>query len=71
MEFLDKVMAFLVSTEGSIATIAIIMEFGFRLIKTDKPRSILLLIASGAEKTGKALVKVAELLNKIIPQRLK
>ncbi len=71
MEFLDKILAFLSLAEGASVTIAVVLEFAFRLVKTDKPRSILLMVAAIAEKSGEVLTASAKFLNKVIPQRLK
>jgi len=70
-ELFAKVMEYLSQADNAAVTIAVIMEVAFRLFPTEKPRSILLMIAKGAEYSGKALVKVSEVLNKIIPQKLK
>lgn len=64
-------MEFLSSAEGATATVAIVLEFVFRLVRTDKPLSLLVVIADGMEKVGKILVKGSELLDKVLPQKLK
>jgi len=72
MEFLDKALEFLASVSGpSIATVAIVLEFAFRLVKTEKPRSILIMAADIMGAAGKVLSKASEILGKVIPQRLK
>jgi hypothetical protein len=68
---LDMIMGFLMSVEGSAATIAIVLEVVLRLIPSDKPRSIILLVAGVCKKVGDILVKASEILNKVVPQKLK
>lgn len=70
-ELFAKALEFLSSIEGSSLSIALVLEFAFRLIPSEKPRSVLLVIAKGAEMLGKFLVKLSEILNKVIPQKLK
>lgn len=70
-ELFAKALEFLSSIEGSALSIALVLEFAFRLIPSEKPKSILLVIAKGAEMLGKFLVKLSDVLNKIIPQKLK
>lgn len=70
-ELFAKVVEFLTQADNSAATILIILEVAFRLVPSEKPRSILIMVAKGAELSGKALVKLSEVLNKIIPQKLK
>lgn len=70
-ELFAKALEFLSSVEGSSLSIALVLEFAFRLIPSEKPKSILLVIAKGAEMLGKFLVKLSEILNKVIPQKLK
>lgn len=71
MEFLDKILAFLSSAEGASLTIAVVVEFILRMIKSEKPLSILYLIANVAKKSGEILVKISNLMDKVLPQRLK
>lgn len=71
MEFLDKILAFLSSAEGASLTIAVVVEFILRMIKSEKPLSILYLIANVAKKSGEILVKIGNLIDKVLPQRLK
>jgi len=71
MEFLDKILAFLSSAEGASLTIAVVVEFILRMIKSEKPLSILYLISSVAKKSGEILVKIGNLMDKVLPQRLK
>ena len=70
-ELFSKVMEYLSQADNAAVTIAVVLEVALRLFPTEKPRSVLIMIAKGAELSGKALVKVSEVLNKIIPQKLK
>lgn len=70
-ELFTKALELLSSVEGSALTIAIVVEFVFRMVPSEKPRSILLLVAKACELSGKFLVKLSEVLNKLIPQKLK
>lgn len=70
-ELFAKIMSVLSSAEGASMTIAIVLEFAFRMLPTKKPLSVLHLIASGAMMLGKALVKFAELADKVLPQKVK
>lgn len=71
MEFLDKILAFLSSAEGASLTIAVVVEFILRMVKSEKPLSILYLIANVTKKSGEILVKIGNLMDKVLPQRLK
>lgn len=71
MEIFEKILEVLGSLEGQGAVLAIVLEFALRLIPSDKPRSILLVVAKVCEMGASVLGKVASLLNKIIPQKLK
>lgn len=70
-EIFLKIAEYLSQADNASATILIILEVAFRLVPSEKPRSILIMIAKGAELSGKALVKLSEVLNKVIPQKLK
>lgn len=70
-ELFEKVLSFLASIEGASATIAIVLEFVWRLIPSEKPKSVLHMIAYVAKKLSDVLAKVAELLDKVLPQKIK
>ena len=70
-ELFSKVMEYLSQADHAAMTIAVIIEVAFRLVPSEKPKSILIMVAKGAELCGKALVKLSEVLNKVIPQKLK
>lgn len=70
-QVLDQISAFLSSALGSSATIAIVLEFVWRIVPSEKPRSALHLIAFVSKKVSEILAKVAELSDKVLPQKLK
>lgn len=73
MEILNKILE-AISSFGAgplVATIAIAVEFVLRLIKSEKPRSILYLIADGTKAVGGIISKLGEIMDKVLPQRLK
>lgn len=70
-EFFAKVMEFLSSAEGSSMTIALVLDFVFRMVPTKKPLSVLHLVAKGAGMVGEALVKFAKLADSVLPQKVK
>jgi|LakMenEpi03Aug12_release.lakeMendotaPanAssembly.Ray.scaffolds.fasta_scaffold21525_5 hypothetical protein len=70
-QVLDQVSAFLSSALGSSATIAIVLEFVWRLVPSEKPKSVLHLISFVAKKLSEILAKIAELSDKVLPQKLK
>ena len=70
-EIFDTILNFLTSGLGASATIAVILEFGLRLIKSKKPLSVLYGISVIVHKLGEILIKLGELLDKVLPQRLK
>ncbi len=71
MEFFDKIYKFIYSAEGAAVTIAIVVDFAFRLIKTEKPKSVIYLVADIIKKSGDVLVRIGKFLDSILPQRLK
>lgn len=70
MEFFDKVLAALNTAMGASVTIALVLEFVFRMIKSPKPLGWLHFGAAVLKKSGEVLGKVAALLDKVLPQRL-
>jgi hypothetical protein len=54
-----------------IASIIIALEFAFRMFKSEKPLSIMYLVAGGLKKVGELCSKLGSLLDKVLPQRLK
>jgi hypothetical protein len=70
-ELFAKVMEVLTSVEGASLTIAVVLEFIFRLVPSEKPKSIVYLVAEGAKKLGAILTKIGEVLDKVLPQKVK
>lgn len=70
-EIILKVSEFLSSAMGASATVAVVLEFAFRLLPSQKPLSILHIAGKMARAVGEILVKVADLSDKILPQEIK
>ena len=70
-EIFNKAMDFLLSAEGTSMTIAVVIEFVFRMFPSKKPLGALHAIAKGAELIGKILIKFAEVSDKVLPQKTK
>jgi hypothetical protein len=70
-EFILKVSEFLTSAMGASATVAVILEFAFRLLPSKKPLSILHVVGKFARACGEILVKCADFLDKVLPQVIK
>lgn len=66
-----KILDFLQSASGASATIAIVLEFAFRLFPTKKPLSVIYIIADAIKMLGQILIKASEFLDKVLPQRIK
>jgi len=66
---LEQVMNFLNSGAG-ITVGALVVEMSMRLIKTDKPMSILHAAGAILKQVSKVSQAVADFLDKILPQRL-
>lgn len=73
MEYINHLLSVIgnVSTAPMLASVAIALEFAFRMVKTEKPLSIAYMIADGFKKVGELLSKCGVILDKILPQRLK
>lgn len=71
MEWINDVMNALLSVEGMSATIIVVLEFVFRLLPTQKPLSVLHVIAKAATGLGEVFLKLGSLLDKILPQNSK
>jgi hypothetical protein len=70
-ELFAKILELLSSVEGASVTVAIVLDFVFRMIPSKKPLGILHMIASSAKLLGEALLKLAALLDKVLPQKIK
>jgi len=70
-ELFAKILELLSSVEGASVTVAIVLDFVFRMIPSKKPLGVLHMIASSAKLLGQALLKLAALLDKVLPQKIK
>jgi hypothetical protein len=70
-ELFVKAMELLKSAEGASLTIAMVLEFSFRMIPSKKPLSLLHVIAGVSKKLGELLLKIAKVLDLILPQKVK
>lgn len=70
MEILNKVIEALSSVEGSVAVIAIVVDFALRLIPSQKPLSVLHLAAGVIKLVGEICLRAGALLDKVLPQKL-
>lgn len=68
---LDQINSIIHSASGQAGIIAIVLESALRLIKSEKPLSIAHLIAEGLHKIGDISAGLANLLDKVLPQKLK
>jgi hypothetical protein len=71
MEFLDQVLGWIASASGASVAIALVLEFAFRLIPSDKPKSILYLVGAVSKKLGEIFTAIGNLSDKVLPQKLK
>lgn len=68
MDWIQQTLEFLTSAEGMAATLAIVLEFVFRLIPTKKPLSVLRIAATAVKGLAAIFTKLDALLDKIVPQ---
>jgi hypothetical protein len=70
MEWLSNLIDMIPSAElASVASIAMVLEFGFRLLKTKKPLSIAWMVADCLKLLSVGFGKLAALMDKVLPQR--
>ena len=73
-EILDKILGFLNTALGAGTALTFaggIAEYIFRKIKSKKPLSIFYAVSAILHSIGKISTKLGDLLDKIIPQKLK
>jgi hypothetical protein len=70
-ELFVKAMELLKSAEGASLTIAMVLEFAFRMIPSKKPLSLFHVIAGVSKLLGDFLLKLAKVLDKVLPQKVK
>jgi|GEM_PF-4383217 len=68
---LDQINSIIHSASGQAGIIAIVLEAGLRLIKSEKPLSIAHLISATLAKIADICAGLANLLDKVLPQNLK
>lgn len=69
MEILDQVLGWFAALNPVVlGTVAVVLEFALRLFPSQKPLSILQLLAKGARSVGLILTKLADVLDKVLPQ---
>lgn len=73
LSWIESSLKWITSLEaaGWTTGVSILLELAFRLIKTDKPKSILYLVADGCKMLGVLFTKIGATLDKILPQRIK
>ena len=72
LSWIDKAIQAVASLEtaGWVTSLTFVLELVFRLIKTEKPKSVLYLVADGCTLIGKLFTKIGITLDKILPQRV-
>jgi hypothetical protein len=70
MDILQKALEFILSAEGASVTIAIVLEFVFRMIPTQKPLSILHVVAKASHMIGQIFSALGKFLDRVLPQKL-
>lgn len=74
LDIIDKIMVFLDSAlgmTGSIAVgVALLFDVLARFVKTDKAKSVIWMISGIFGGLAKIFAKIAEILDKILPQKL-
>ena len=68
---LDQALSIVHSASGQAGILAIALEMGLRLVKSEKPLSIAHLIAASLHKIADLSAGLANLLDQILPQNLK
>lgn len=67
----ETILSFLSKGESQAMVLAMVIEFTLRLIPSQKPLSILYMVAKVAKISGDILSKFGALLDKVLPQNLK
>jgi len=68
---LDQINSLIHSASGQAGIIAIVLESALRLVKSEKPLSIAHLVADSLHKIADLCAGLANLLDKVLPQKLK
>ena len=71
---MDQVLAKIVeiiSNPQIILFAGLAVEFAMRMVKTEKPMSIVRVVAAAAKSLGSVLVAISDFIDKVAPQKLK
>lgn len=71
MEVFEQILKVLDSAAGQTMVIGVVLDFVFRLVPSQKPLSLIHVIANVAKKSGEVLSKFGALLDKVLPQKIK
>lgn len=73
METLTKILESMnhVISAPVLASIAVGLEIVFRMMKTEKPMSWLYVVSDVFKKSGEILSKAGQVMDKVLPQRVK
>ena len=69
-QFLSKIVE-IISNPQIILFAGLAVEFVMRMVKTEKPMSIIRVIASVAKSIGSVLIAISDFVDKVAPQKLK
>jgi hypothetical protein len=70
-QFFEKALSLVSSAEGAAITVALILDFAFRLIPSEKPKSVIYMVAKAIKMSGELLTKLGSFLDKVLGQKLK
>lgn len=70
-ELITKALELLSSAEGASVTIAIVLEVVFRMLPSEKPIGVILMVSGIIKGVGNVLIKLSSLVDKVIPQKIK
>lgn len=65
-----KILEFINSGSGAMV-IAVVLEFALRFIKSEKPLSILYVVAGMLKMVGNLFAKLGDFMDKVLPQKIK
>jgi uncharacterized membrane protein (UPF0136 family) len=72
MEILNHVLDFLSTINPVVlTTLAIVVEFALRFVKSAKPLSIIYMIGGALKTIGAICTKLGEISDKVLPQKTK
>jgi len=71
LPMLDKILSWIPSDLQTVGIVAAVMEFLMRMIPSQKPLSIMHVVAAVVKQLGAILNGVGALLDKVLPQKIK